>query len=389
MQEDKKPFGKLENLKLPEVGKMTRTAPKTTQKVGKFDNSSKLGDEAKTVNQFDNVNKLEKEGKSVGDIPQTPMKIGKDYIPYDASNVINILEGGAKSVLPLSITPNKTTQEVNQLDNSSKLESEAKNVDKLTDTPTKNTPNIPNLSETPTKNTPNISDLSTSTVKESVTINNIIATPEKTTIEISPFNSLGNLERLQSFSSNNTDKISETNFLKDTHAKGFNKNFDEGSTTKYTKDPSNLTLGSDLDNHTFNQDNKYLDDLSTKQNGNFPSNQLELSKNSTNPLLTTHWEDIGLPTPGHNNVTQAVDFMGASNSYFEAISPEIPGFTQSPVLKYTLFGEENFGNGVSLSNMGKIFPSLITSGITPAILDGESAGSNFDDGSGNITTTKI
>ena len=42
MSEDKKPFGKLENLKLPEVNKTINSKPKTVQEVNQFDNSSKL-----------------------------------------------------------------------------------------------------------------------------------------------------------------------------------------------------------------------------------------------------------------------------------------------------------------------------------------------------------
>ena len=387
MSEDKKPFGKLENLKLPEVNKTINSKPKTVQE----------------VNQFDNSSKLEKEGVSVNKVAETPMKIGKDYIPYDKEIVKNILESGGKNVSPLSPTPDKTVKEVNSFDNSNKLENEGKNVNTLPNTPQKDTPEISNLSQTPQKDTPEISNLSQTPEKdtpeisnlsnipkkEGVDVNQLVDTPEKSTADISPFNSLGNFEKLQSFSPNDRDKISEVDFLNNDHAKGFVKNFNEGSDTKYTESPSDLTLGSNLDNRTFNSNNKYLDDINTKQNGNFPSRQQELTNNSTNPLLTTHWEDIGLPTPGHNNVTQAVDFLGGSNSYFEAISPEIPGFTQSPMLKYTLYGAENFADGVSLSNMGKLFPPLVTSGITPAILDGDPEGSNFDDGSGNITTTKF
>ena len=388
MEEKKKPLRKLEDFKLPEIGKLNKTKPKTTQEVNQFDNTSKLSNEAKTVNQFDNSLKLEKEGKSVDSMPQTPMKIGKDFIPYDRSVVNKILETSGKDVSPLSQTPEKTTEEVNLFDNSSKLDTEAKDVQPLSQTPEKTGKDVERLTQTPQKKTVDVSPLVETPQKQGFSPDDLSVTPEKTTPDISPFNSLGNFEKLSSFSPNDRDKISEVDFLQNEHAKGFVKNFNEGNTTKYTESPSDLTLGSDLDNREFNSNNKYLDDLNGKPNGNFPSKQQELTKNSTNPLLTTHWEDIGLPTPGSNNLTQAVDFLGGSNSYFEAISPEIPGFTQSPLLKQTLFGEENFQQGISLSNMGRLFPPLVTSGITPAILDGDPEGSNFDDGNGNITTAK-
>ena len=65
MEEKKKPLRKLEDFKLPEIGKLNKTKPKTTQEVNQFDNTSKLSNEAKTVNQFDNSLKLEKEGKKL------------------------------------------------------------------------------------------------------------------------------------------------------------------------------------------------------------------------------------------------------------------------------------------------------------------------------------
>ena len=375
MAEDKKPFGKLEKLELPEVRNMNPNPEKSTPKVNNFDNSNKLENEAKTVNRFDNSNKLENEAKTVNSMGETPMKIGRDYIPYDSTIVTNILEGGGTTIQPPEKTPVKTTQEVNNFDNSLKLENEGKDVSVLPDTPVKTGKDVSVLSDTPTKTSIELMDMN--------------PTPQKTATDVTPLSTLGKFENLSSFTTDGTDKTSEVDFFNNDHAPGFIKNFQ--GPTKYIKDSSDLDLGSELDNHNFSQTNKYMDDMNGKPFGNYPEVQSQLTSDATNPLVSNHYDDIGSLTMGHNNVTQEVNFFGGSNSYFEAISPEIPGFKQSPLLKHTLFGEENFQEGISLSNMGTLFAPLVTSGITPSILEGEPEGSNFDDGthggtSGQTTT---
>ena len=149
------------------------------------------------------------------------------------------------------------------------------------------------------------------------------------------------LSKLKSAFSN----LSFTDYFDNTNAPGFTPNMDKslynhGSSTQDATPPQGK----------YDKNNKYEDNLPVY--GDYPATHGNLIQFSNNPLITNHWTDIGgldtgtYTAPG--NVSQQVDFMKGENSYFGPISPFVPGFTQLPVLKETLYGgiQSNLSDGV-------------------------------------------
>ena len=88
-QEDKKPLSKLENLKTPEVNKISPTKSKSMPDISTTDISSRLENEGRSVNTFDNSFKLEKEGKNPNPFREETLLtkgIREGYIPCQCGN---------------------------------------------------------------------------------------------------------------------------------------------------------------------------------------------------------------------------------------------------------------------------------------------------------------
>ena len=119
------------------------------------------------------------------------------------------------------------------------------------------------------------------------------------------------------------------------------QDFNEGIPSQY------ISMDSELDdlNQIYSYVNRYDGVISQIEDGNYPENQEELTKNSSNKLILNHWDDIGslnLPDEG-NNVNQSVDFQNQQYSGFThpIPNPFIEGFVQNPIFKQTLFTDVN------------------------------------------------
>ena len=87
-------------------------------------------------------------------------------------------------------------------------------------------------------------------------------------------------------------------------------------------------------NLPYHKSNTYENNINSNQNGNFPKTFENLIQNSNNPLMTNHWEDIGLI---NKPVSQEVDFQNLQYGGFTHQLSEFPnGFVQNPILKFSL-----------------------------------------------------
>ena len=130
-----------------------------------------------------------------------------------------------------------------------------------------------------------------------------------------------------------------------------NSNSTHGQPTTEHKE-SHSTLDDLPANQKYTKVNKYEDALS--QDGNLPTIAPDLISESQNPLLLSHWSNVGTIGEPTN---QSVDFQNASLGGFTYPTPDpFPlGFTQNPVMKKTLFGDGKEVFSMFNDGVGDIF----------------------------------
>ena len=91
----------------------------------------------------------------------------------------------------------------------------------------------------------------------------------------------------------------------------------------------------------FSSTNTYQADTSEKPNGSYVAIHKDLILKSNNPLQSNHWDNIGFL---RNSNIQSVNFFQGNNSYFEPMTPSIPGFNVNFNRGGYTFKEGDLGN---------------------------------------------
>ena len=147
-------------------------------------------------------------------------------------------------------------------------------------------------------------------------------------------------------------------------------------------------------NQIYTKDNKYEDSLN--KNGNFPTQAPDLISESQNPLLLSHWSNVG--SIGEQ-INQSVDFQNVSLGGFTHPTPDPfpPGFTTNINPKKTLFGNGDEVFSIFNDGIGGIFNqttnysnSLLTISSQKGYYDGDNStfGEQSIFSSGNILTNQ-
>ena len=145
-------------------------------------------------------------------------------------------------------------------------------------------------------------------------------------------------------------ELKVVDFFKNDNASGFTEKLDEGSKTLYKQGSGDLDDNIPVGNSgmVYTKENPYEQSILKNKNkgGLLPTVYKNLIETSTNKLHSRHWSELEF---FGTHIPQEVDFFDGKNSYFEPIR-SIPGFTQYPVLKETLYGNttSNLSGGVGL-----------------------------------------